>query len=162
MLYKLFLYLGRLAQLVEHLVYTERVGSSSLSSPTICKMRNHKKISINKFFSIFLILFSVIFFCYGFISEENSAGAGGLSGDFSNSWNNLQTFLNNDLLTAINSTGDNADGQRKYISSRPPLIWILNKFLNSFTDNQIDWIRSIFFFFTFSTFIIFLLLKNKI
>jgi hypothetical protein len=25
---------GRLAQLVEHLVYTERVGSSSLSSPT--------------------------------------------------------------------------------------------------------------------------------
>jgi hypothetical protein len=33
--------LGRLAQLVEHLVYTERVGSSSLSSPTthpaVCK-----------------------------------------------------------------------------------------------------------------------------
>jgi carbonic anhydrase/acetyltransferase-like protein (isoleucine patch superfamily) len=27
--------MGRLAQLVEHLVYTERVGSSSLSSPTI-------------------------------------------------------------------------------------------------------------------------------
>ena len=26
---------GRLAQLVEHLVYTERVGSSSLSAPTI-------------------------------------------------------------------------------------------------------------------------------
>ena len=26
---------GRLAQLVEHLVYTERVGSSSLSPPTI-------------------------------------------------------------------------------------------------------------------------------
>lgn len=26
---------GRLAQLVEHLVYTERVGSSSLSSPTM-------------------------------------------------------------------------------------------------------------------------------
>jgi hypothetical protein len=37
-------------------------------------MRNHKKISINKFFSIFLILFSVIFFCYGFISEENPDG----------------------------------------------------------------------------------------
>ena len=26
---------GRLAQLVEHLVYTEEVGSSTLSSPTI-------------------------------------------------------------------------------------------------------------------------------
>ena len=26
---------GRLAQLVEHLVYTERVGSSNLSPPTI-------------------------------------------------------------------------------------------------------------------------------
>jgi hypothetical protein len=109
-------------------------------------MRNHKKISINNFFSIFLILFSVIFFCYGFISEENSAGAGGLHGDFGNSWITLQTFLNNDLLTAINSSGDNYEGQRKYISSRPPLIWILNKFLNPFTDNQIDWIRSIFFF----------------
>ena len=30
-----FKFKGRLAQLVEHLVYTERVGSSSLSSPTI-------------------------------------------------------------------------------------------------------------------------------
>jgi hypothetical protein len=124
-------------------------------------MKNHKKISINKSFSIFLILFSVIFFCYGFISEENSAGAGGFSGDFSNSWNNLQTFLNNDLLTAINSTGDNADGQRKYISSRPPLIWILNKFLNPFTENQIDWIRSIFFFSLLVPLLFFYCLKIK-
>jgi hypothetical protein len=29
---------GRLAQLVEHLVYTEGVGSSSLSTPTILKI----------------------------------------------------------------------------------------------------------------------------
>ena len=29
---------GRLAQLVEHLVYTERVGSSSLSSPTMIRI----------------------------------------------------------------------------------------------------------------------------
>ena len=28
---------GRLAQLVEHLVYTERVGGSSPSAPTICE-----------------------------------------------------------------------------------------------------------------------------
>ena len=109
-------------------------------------MRNHKKISIYKFFSIFLILFSVIFFFYGFISEENAAGAGGFSGDFSNSWNNLQIFLNNDLLNAINSSGNTLEEKTKYISSRPPLIWILNKFLNPFTDNQIDWLRSIFFF----------------
>jgi hypothetical protein len=109
-------------------------------------MRNHKKISIYKFFSIFLILFSVIFFFYGFISEENTAGAGGFSGDFSNSWNNLQIFLNNDLLNAINSSGNTLEGKTKYISSRPPLIWILNKFLNPFTDNKIDWLRSIFFF----------------
>jgi hypothetical protein len=109
-------------------------------------MRNYKKIGVDKFLSIFLILFSVIFFFYGFISEENSAGAGGFNGDFSNTWNNLQIFLNNDLITAINSSGNTLDGQKKYISSRPPLIYILNKFLNPFTENQIDWIRSIFFF----------------
>ena len=124
-------------------------------------MRNHKKISIDKFLSIFLILFSVIFFFYGFISEENSAGAGGFNGDFSNSWNNLQTFLNNDLLTAINSSGDALDGQRKYISSRPPLIWILNKFLNPFTDNQIDWRRSIFFFSLLAPLLFYYCLKIK-
>ena len=124
-------------------------------------MRNHKKISIDKFLSIFLILFSVIFFFYGFISEENSAGAGGFNGDFSNSWNNLQTFLNNDLLTAINSSGDALDGQRKYISSRPPLIWILNKFLNPFTDNQIDWLRSIFFFSLLAPLLFYYCLKIK-
>ena len=124
-------------------------------------MRNHKKISIDKLLSIFLILFSVIFFFYGFISEENSAGAGGFNGDFSNSWNNLQTFLNNDLLTAINSSGDTLDGQRKYISSRPPLIWILNKFLNPFTDNQIDWLRSIFFFSLLAPLLFYYCLKIK-
>ena len=37
-----FLSSGRLAQLVEHLVYTERVGGSSPSSPTIPKVRTKR------------------------------------------------------------------------------------------------------------------------
>jgi hypothetical protein len=36
-----FPHVGRLAQLVEHLVYTERVGGSSPSSPTSFKRKRH-------------------------------------------------------------------------------------------------------------------------
>jgi hypothetical protein len=108
-------------------------------------MKNKKYVYLLKNMSFFLIFFSIIFFFYGFLNEENSAGAGGFSGDFGNSWITLQTFLNNDLLTAIKTSGDTISEEKRYISSRPPLIWILNKFINPFTANQTEWIRSIFF-----------------
>lgn len=47
--------MGRLAQLVERLVYTERVGSSSLSSPTI-GTRNFFIFFFLKFFLVFFLL----------------------------------------------------------------------------------------------------------
>ena len=38
---------GRLAQLVEHLVYTERVGSSSLSPPTILRSARRERLAMS-------------------------------------------------------------------------------------------------------------------
>jgi hypothetical protein len=114
-----------------------------------------------KNFSYALFLFTLCFFFYGFISEENSAGAGGFSGDFSNSWITLQTFINNDIFTAIKTSSNPISEKSQYISSRPPLIWILNKYLNPFTDNQIKWLRSIFFLSLFAPVLFYYCLKKK-
>jgi hypothetical protein len=109
-------------------------------------MKIKKYFFFINFFTFFLIAFSVFFFIYGFINEENAAGAGGFKGDFANSWITLQTFLDNDIFTAIKTSAASSSDQGKYISSRPPLIWILNKFLNPLTGNKIDYLRSIFLF----------------
>jgi len=110
-------------------------------------MKNQKIQICLKVFFIILIFLLLIFFVYGFIIEENSAGAGGFKGDFSNVWLTLQTFLNADTLTAIKSSAKVLPGQEvNYISSRTPLIYILNKFLNPFTDSITNYIRSIFYF----------------
>ena len=110
-----------------------------------------KTNNINFFFkilTIFLIFFSIFFYFYGFLVGENSAGGGGLKGDFSNVWITLQTFLKNDILTSVKISGESyVPGQeRLYISSRTPLIYILNKFLNPFTESKVSFIRSIFCF----------------
>ena len=111
-------------------------------------MKNYNNKNFFKILSIFLILFSIIFFFYGFLVGENSAGAGGFSGDFGNVWITLQTFLNNDILTSIKISGDIVTpGQdRLYISSRTPLIYIFNKVLNPFIETKINYIRSVFVF----------------
>jgi hypothetical protein len=110
-----------------------------------------KKYNSNNFFkilSIFLIVSSISFYIYGFLVGENSAGAGGLKGDFNNVWTTLQTFLKNDILTSVKMSGDSVvQGQeRLYISSRTPLIYILNKVFNPFVESKVSFIRSIFFF----------------
>ena len=127
-------------------------------------MKNYYKQNFFKFLSIFLIFLTVIFFFYGFLVGENSAGAGGFKGDFDNFWITLQTFLNNDILTSIKISGEVVmPGQeRLYISSRTPLIFIFNKLFNPFVESKINFIRSIFFFFTLSTNIILLFIENKI
>ena len=111
-------------------------------------MKNYNKLNFFKLLSIFLIILSLILFFYGFLVEENSAGAGGFKGDFANFWITLQTFLNNDILTSVKISGEVVmPGQeRLYISSRPPLIFIINKLFNPFIETKIIFIRSIFFF----------------
>ena len=100
-----------------------------------------------KILSIILIISSIIFFFYGFLVGENSAGAGGFKGDFDNVWITLQTFLNNDLITSIKSSSTaGVSLEQPYISSRAPLIYILNKYFNPFIESKINFIRSVFFF----------------
>ena len=60
------------------------------------RINNHYKT-----ISFVLVFLSVLSFFIGFIYGENSAGAGTFNGDFVNLWKNLQSFLNNDLKTAI-------------------------------------------------------------
>ena len=60
----------------------------------------------------------------------------------------LPIFLKNDILTSVKISGESVvQGQeRLYISSRTPLIYILNKFLNPFVESKVSFIRSIFCF----------------
>ena len=110
---------------------------------------NKKKL--NSLFVI-LSLISIFTFFLGFNNGENSAGAGGYSGDFQNTWNNLNTFLNHNINTALNFI---KEGNRNfYVSSRTPLLYILNAKLNPFTYAVDVFINSIFFFSLFG-FIIF-------
>ena len=111
-------------------------------------MKSNKINNLLKILSIFLIFFSIFFYFYGFLVGENSAGAGVLKGDFNNVWITLQTFLKNDILTSVKISGDSVvQGQESlYISSRTPLIYILNKVFNPFVESKVSFIRSIFFF----------------
>ena len=51
---------------------------------------------------IFLIIFSIFSFFYGYSIKENSAG-GGLV-DFTNTWSNQKIFNDYDLIEAIKNT----------------------------------------------------------
>ena len=101
-------------------------------------LRNYNLISI------LLIIFSIFLFFLGFYLEENSAGAGSYSGDFSNVWKSLNTFLNNGIIEAIGLTaGGDLD---VYKSSRTPLLYILNKIFNPFVNSKSEFLISIFIF----------------
>ena len=115
-----------------------------------------------KSISLLLILLSIASFFIGFFYGENSAGAGTLYHDFNNVWRNLQTFLNNDLSTAIDLTA-NPDRETVlfFQSSRTPLIYILHKFFNPFTGNKISFINSVFIISLSVPFLFYLCLKQK-
>ena len=112
-----------------------------------------------KFVSIALIILSISSFFVGFIYEENSAGAGTLEGDHIHFWKNLQTFLNNELNFAIKLTADAS--HEFYQSTRPPLIYILHKFFNPFTENKTLFIRSVFILSLTVPFLFYLCLRQK-
>ena len=115
--------------------------------------------SFYKFISIFLILLSFSSFFIGFIYGENSAGAGGFNGDFSQTWINLQLFLNNDISTALQltTTSDN----NIYMSSRVPTLYIVNKLFNPFVENKFIFIKSIFVLSLLVPILFYLCLKQK-
>ena len=94
----------------------------------------------------------------GFYFDENSAGAGTLNGDFKNVWLNLNTFTNYSLGESLNfiKSGD----RNYYISSRTPILYILNAKLNPFVGSISLFIKSIFIF-SFLGFILFYYLLSS-
>ena len=94
------------------------------------KKENHKIITNILIFSSFFLFF------LGFYLNENAAGGGLLTGDISIIWNNLQIFLKNDIITSIH--------HEDYYSSRTPLVYIFHKLFNPFTENIINFRRSVF------------------
>ena len=112
-----------------------------------------------KYIAFFLIILSISSYFIGFIYGENSAGAGGLNGDFSQTWVNLQLFLNNDISTALQltTTFDN----EIYMSSRTPALYIINKLFNPFIENKFIFIKSIFVLSLLVPILFYLCLKEK-
>ena len=117
-------------------------------------MKNYYRI-----FASILILLSLSSFFIGFMYGENSAGAGGFDGDFSQTWINLQLFLNNDISTALQST-TTSDGNI-YKSSRTPLLYIFNKLFNPFVENKFIFIKSIFILSLLVPILFYLCLRQK-
>jgi len=95
-----------------------------------------------KILSFLLILLSTFSFFLGFYLDENSAGGGSYVGDWVFAWSNLQTFLNNDIFTAIKITSE--VNIEEYGSNRPPLLYMLHKLFNPFAESEIGYRRSVF------------------
>ena len=91
-------------------------------------MENQKekeKIKQNIFvFSLSSII--LIYFFYGFLTNENAAGAGGYNGDFKLIWQNL-ILLQEGIIVNLNNYN--------YSDSRPPLSYILHVLFNPFIYN---------------------------
>jgi hypothetical protein len=113
----------------------------------------------SKYFSIVAVIIILVSFIFGFVYNENSAGAGGLTGDFKNVWNNIQIFKNYDLIHALKATA--SDVRIGYVSSRPPLIYILNILFNPFINSINLFLKSIFFFSCIAPLLFYFLLKIK-
>lgn len=114
-------------------------------------MEKHSK---NILFISFSILIYLSFFL-GFYFNENSAGAGGYTGDLTWMWDNFKIYKSNDLWTAIHHPD--------FWGNRTPLIYILHILFNPFI-HDIDTYRVSVFCFSFLapfTFYICLLQKFK-
>ena len=91
------------------------------------KQKNQKINFLDQFAPLVLSFLIIIYFFYGFYTNENSAGAGGFEGDFSLIWNNLN-LLRGDILSNLDNP--------LYSDSRPPLSYILHLTLNPFNFNE--------------------------
>ena len=91
------------------------------------KQKNQKINFLDQFAPLILSSLIIIYFFYGFYTNENSAGAGGFEGDFSLIWNNLN-LLRGDILSNLDNP--------LYSDSRPPLSYILHLKFNPFNFNE--------------------------
>ena len=112
-----------------------------------------KKISLALIFVLFAL------FVFGFYIDENSAGAGLYSGDLIHIWSNQETFNEYTLQEALNFTS--VFSPEHYQSSKMPLSYILNKFLNPFAVTIEGFRKSVFFISCLVPFFLYVTLKNK-
>ena len=112
--------------------------------------------SKNNLLYIFLIIFSVFSFVYGFTVREDSAGGGNY--DFNNTWNNQKIFNENSLINSIKNTKTSEIDTS--INSHFPTSYILNKFFNPFSNHKESFLKSIFVLDFFLPIIFFLVLKS--
>ena len=114
--------------------------------------KEEKKISVYDVQFLFLSFLIVIYFFYGFFTNENSAGAGGYNGDFKLIWSNL-LLLKEELFTNIDNPA--------YNDSRSPLSYILHILLNPFIDNKQEFRNSTFVISLLVPYLLFLTIKEN-
>ena len=107
----------------------------------------------NRILSFILISISFSSLLLGFYLDENSAGAGSYKGDITNVWNNLQIFLTNDIISAIQ--------HQEYHSSRTPLVYIFIEIFNPFVENITSYRKSVFIISLTLPFLFYYCLKQK-
>jgi hypothetical protein len=93
------------------------------------KEKTELNIKFEKILIISTSLAIVLYFFYGFYSDENSAGAGGYDGDFKLIWENLLLLKQSIVLNLNNS---------EYSDSRSPLSYILHILFNPYITNKED------------------------
>ena len=112
------------------------------------------KFTINyNIISVLLILFALISFFLGFYLDEISMGAGGFNGDFKHVKKSIYIFENNSVFKSILLYSES--------SNRPPLIYILHKFMNPFFESEIGFRRVVFFISLSIPILLFLCFKEK-
>ena len=109
---------------------------------------NITKIDLLILTSIFFIF---LFYFYGFLINENSAGGG--KTDSTSIWLNQKIFFENNLKDAI--------GHKDYHDSRSPIVYILHKYLNFYPDDIGYYKRIVFKISFLGPVIFFFILKEK-
>ncbi len=111
---------------------------------------------MNRIQKIIIVFFSTLIiasYILGFYYNENSIGSGGYSGDLRWMWKNFEIFKNENLLQAIKSND--------FFGNRTALLYILNIYLNPFIDDIDNYRLSISVFSLFTSYILFLCIREK-
>ena len=87
-------------------------------------------------FSYIFILIAIVSFFLGFSLDEISMGSGGFDGDFKFVKKSIVLFNENSLFESIKLFSET--------SNRPPLIYLIHKFLNPFFISELGFRRTVF------------------
>ena len=87
-------------------------------------------------FSYLFTLLALVSFFLGFSLDEISMGAGGFDGDFKSVERSIAIFNENSFFESIKLFSES--------SNRPPLIYIIHKYLNPFFTSELGFRRTVF------------------